>query len=349
MNLKSEKGFTLIELLVVIAIIGVLSTMAIIALGNARAKARDARRVADIKQISTALELYYSDYGYYPTIITPGNALASADGTKIYINNIPNNPSPRNDSGCGDNNYTYSSTPDNSNYSLNFCLGNNVNSTSAGVNSSSSSGFGTAPGLVGWWKFDEGSGTTAIDSSGNSNTGTWSGAGIHYSSGKTGIYAGQFNGINNINISNSSNLNNRSITVMGWIKITNTSNWMLILKNDYPNTGTYYIYSDGPGNGVRWTIFDSVRYDAVYSSDPVINTWNHYAGVANASLNSMTLYVNGVPRASTSNASVGISSANIVIGSFAGSYFTNGSIDDVRIYNRALSAAEILALYNSTK
>lgn len=63
-------GFTLIELLVVIAIIGVLSTLAVVALNSAREKARDAKRISDVKQIQTALELYYSDQGNYPTQVT---------------------------------------------------------------------------------------------------------------------------------------------------------------------------------------------------------------------------------------------------------------------------------------
>lgn len=62
-----KKGFTLIELLVVIAIIGLLSTFAVIALGSARTKARDAKRLSDLKQVQTALELYYTDNGAYPT------------------------------------------------------------------------------------------------------------------------------------------------------------------------------------------------------------------------------------------------------------------------------------------
>ncbi len=63
----NKKGFTLIELLVVIAIIGLLSTLAVVALGSARVKARDARRMSDLKQIQTALELYNNDQNNYPT------------------------------------------------------------------------------------------------------------------------------------------------------------------------------------------------------------------------------------------------------------------------------------------
>ena len=64
---NNKKGFTLIELLVVIAIIGLLSTLAVVALNNAREKSRDARRVADVKQMQTAFELFYNDTGFYPT------------------------------------------------------------------------------------------------------------------------------------------------------------------------------------------------------------------------------------------------------------------------------------------
>jgi type II secretion system protein G len=65
----SDKGFTLIELLVVIAIIGLLSSVVMASLNSARAKARDARRISDLRQIRTALELYYDDHnGTYPSM-----------------------------------------------------------------------------------------------------------------------------------------------------------------------------------------------------------------------------------------------------------------------------------------
>ncbi len=58
-NVKNRKGFTLVELLVVIAIIGLLSTLAVISLNSAREKARDATRISDVRQLQTAMELWF--------------------------------------------------------------------------------------------------------------------------------------------------------------------------------------------------------------------------------------------------------------------------------------------------
>ena len=63
---NKEKGFTLIELLVVISIIGLLSSIVLTSVNSARAKARDARRIADFKQIQTAFEFFYDSQGRYP-------------------------------------------------------------------------------------------------------------------------------------------------------------------------------------------------------------------------------------------------------------------------------------------
>ena len=58
---RGQKGFTLIELLVVIAIIGILATIVLVSLNTARQKARDTRRVSDMRQVALALEMYYDD------------------------------------------------------------------------------------------------------------------------------------------------------------------------------------------------------------------------------------------------------------------------------------------------
>jgi len=65
---KNKNGFTLVELLIVIAIIGILSSVSMISLEQARAKARDARRLSDVAQARRAVELYFAEYGQYPNI-----------------------------------------------------------------------------------------------------------------------------------------------------------------------------------------------------------------------------------------------------------------------------------------
>lgn len=139
-TINKKLGFTLIELLVVIAIIGVLSTLAVIALGNARAKSRDAKRIADMEQVRTALELYYHDNNTYPLAITPGNSLVGPNGI-VYMGKIPSNPTPRNDGSCNTNDYSYSTQSNNTSYTISFCLGASVSGASAGTKHMTSTGI----------------------------------------------------------------------------------------------------------------------------------------------------------------------------------------------------------------
>lgn len=73
-----QKGFTLIELLVVISIIGLLAAVVLVSLNNARKKGRDAKRDADLQQIYTAINLFYSQNGCLP--ITTGSTCTGAGG-----------------------------------------------------------------------------------------------------------------------------------------------------------------------------------------------------------------------------------------------------------------------------
>ena len=148
MTKKQKKGFTLIELLVVIAIIGLLATLSVVALNNARERARDSRRVSDIKQIQTALELHFNENNHYPATdsITSGalvGAFGILDGNiGDYMNPIPTAPTPADNasgSACnetagagGTNHYRYKRVSD-TEYELKFCLGNAVGDLGPGV------------------------------------------------------------------------------------------------------------------------------------------------------------------------------------------------------------------------
>lgn len=105
MKAQKKRGFTLIELLVVIAIIGLLSSVVLASLNNARAKSRDARRIADLKQLQTALELYNHANNSFPvvgTIGTVGTVLTALTAAG-YIPSLTSDP-------AGTNPYQYQST-----------------------------------------------------------------------------------------------------------------------------------------------------------------------------------------------------------------------------------------------
>lgn len=93
---KKSKGFTLIELLVVIAIIGILATIVLVSLNSARQKARDVRRIGDLRQVALALEMYYDDNVTYPSVT--GCTAANWTGTMStaletgYVTKVPTDP-----------------------------------------------------------------------------------------------------------------------------------------------------------------------------------------------------------------------------------------------------------------
>jgi len=82
-NESKTKGFTLIELLVVVAIIGILSSVVLASLNTARAKARDAERLSDMRQMQIALELYYDSFGRYPDSDYAGCGGWDSSGTPV--------------------------------------------------------------------------------------------------------------------------------------------------------------------------------------------------------------------------------------------------------------------------
>jgi len=136
--MKKQKGFTLIELLVVIAIIGLLSTLAVVSLNSARLKSRDARRISDVKQVQTALEMWFNDQQTYPATasIAFGGTASIATGGVTYMAKVPADPT-----NTGNYTYSYTSASPFTTYQLVYTLEGTVNgitgratATPAGLN-----------------------------------------------------------------------------------------------------------------------------------------------------------------------------------------------------------------------
>ncbi len=129
--LQRQSGFTLLELLVVIAIIGTLYSVVALSVQSSRRKSRDAKRAADIKQLASALEAYYTTNNTYPVQGTPATTIPGLNNK--YIGQIPTAPLPV-ESGCtsANNSYIYESQNGLA-YTVSFCLGGITGDYTAGA------------------------------------------------------------------------------------------------------------------------------------------------------------------------------------------------------------------------
>ncbi len=196
--------------------------------------------------------------------------------------------------------------------------------------------------LIGWWKFDEGTGVSTADGSGSSRTGTLNNGVSWLTAGCKRNNCLSFDGVDD-NVS-FSGVNQNTFTRIAWIYPTNILNcnsgegrcaWMY-LYSEIGNTNRLEQYNDGWSGG--WISGGTIN----------LNTWQQVAVTYDGS--TAALYVNGSQVASatrmltTGNLASGIIGANSV----NNRPFT-GRIDDVRLYSRGLSAAEISAIYNAQK
>jgi len=95
---NNKKGFTLIEMLIVVAIIGILSALILVGLSSFRTRGRDARRIADVKQVQNGLEIYYTKNLKYPTVTSGSPAsrwtelTTALTGAGIGLTQVPKDP-----------------------------------------------------------------------------------------------------------------------------------------------------------------------------------------------------------------------------------------------------------------
>jgi prepilin-type N-terminal cleavage/methylation domain-containing protein len=221
------------------------------------------------------------------------------------------------------------------------------------------SGLWNPNGLVGYWNFEEGSGSSTIDQSGNGNTGSWHGIATgtsgYYSAGKVGPWAGTFDGSTDyVQIPNASSLTGMSqITMSAWVyRIGDGS---AVGRGIVVSKDANYLEGAGPGGGANGQVcaslfLNGVQYWQCFGGYSGANgSWRHIAVTYDGATEIM--YLNGQSvYAHTWNQTLITGTTTLRIGQFTGGGAGfNGLIDDVRLYNRALSAAEIQAIYNAQK
>ncbi len=200
----------------------------------------------------------------------------------------------------------------------------------------------TTNGLVGYWNFDEGSGTTASDSSGSGNNGTLVN-GPTWTDGKVGSGALSFDGSNDYVSMGNSNNAPPTFTLSAWVKHNIPENNVGIAGKHTGGNGYYLSTFYNGSNGIR-KVSLTINSTTISSNGSFPEgTWIHVVGVFDGT-NAM-LYLNGVFDKSAPSLAPNPTSAGFFVGAQNATRF-NGLIDEVRLYNRALSAQEVLDIYN---
>jgi hypothetical protein len=205
----------------------------------------------------------------------------------------------------------------------------------------------TPPGLVAAYGFEEGSGSTTTDSSGLGNTGTIT-ASTWTTAGRFGN-ALSFNGTSSVvTVSDAAALRLTSaMTVEAWVRPTSSSSWRCVLMKERSGGLAYALYSSEGSSRPNGYVRIGSDIDVTASSAMALNTWTHLAATYDGA--TFRLYVNGTQATSRSlTGSITSSTQPLRIGgnSVWGEYFA-GLIDEIRVYDRALSAAEIQADMNT--
>lgn len=196
-------------------------------------------------------------------------------------------------------------------------------------------------GLVGAWSLNAGTGSTATDSSGNNNTGTLNGS-AWTTSGKFG-QAVSFDGVNDrIDIPDSASLDlTNKMTVEAWVRPTTTSGWRTAVLKEGSGGLAYALYASNGSRPNSTLNIGSTDRTLNGAAGLAANTWSHLAMTYDGA--TMRLFVNGTQvssRAQTGNVAVTGNPLRIGGNSIWSEWF-NGQIDEVRIYNTVLSAAQV--------
>jgi prepilin-type N-terminal cleavage/methylation domain-containing protein len=321
---RRRRGFTIVELLIVIVVIGILAAITIVAFNGVQNKAKATSMMSDLESTAKQMEIYKlttSSTNTYPPDITTANVKASNGASYTYYNNIQAN--------------TYCLTETNG--TLSYYVATNV-TPQAGT-------CLVANGLVGWWNFNGNSN----DSSGKGFNGT------NYSVTATIGQNGQANSAYSFNGSSSyitlpntaAITGNNPYTLSAWIQLNDlTTHHGILGWGSWGTSNTVTAFRTQNESGiiglrVYWWGND------LAGSAPFIADGNWHLALTEYDGSTRKIFVDGVMVSSDNTSNNNAIANDVAIGRTDGVEYFAGSIDDVRIYNRALSNAEIQSLYTA--
>lgn len=336
LNSKSRQvraGFTLIELLVTIAIIGIIATLAIISLSGSRFKAEDSKRLANLRSLSTALELYYANNNEYPSSLTVGEPLIDSNDN-IYLSSVPST------AWSGGSGYSeeYGYASGGGEYALFTYL-----SQDGPYLQSARGNFKP----IHWFNFEEQ--TASITSLGTvgGNTKLWYGSGPRYGQGKVGNYAASFNGTNDYLHGGAQAPTLTEVTLTAWIYPTDVASLRNVVGGQYnpSNTFRYPAVSGG-----AFQVYSGSAWWSTGASTVAANQWYHVAITSHLVTRELKAYLNGVLRVNGITPTYSGGYVPAYIGTLDGTLrMFQGRIDDVQIYDSILSEIEIRAIYEAAQ
>ncbi|MBA55186.1 MAG: hypothetical protein CMK89_12095 [Pseudomonadales bacterium] len=207
----------------------------------------------------------------------------------------------------------------------------------------------------GRWSFDEGSGNTVADASGNNHPLTLTNTSWVQSPAYLGA---QFNGGSAFGATGTPIVDtSASFTVSAWVKLDNLNGWQTFVNQDGVNVSGFWLqYSQYVNNKFILTMHDidstnSTAFRAVSTTTPVVGQWYHITGVRDQQAGTMKIYVNGQLEGTTAYAGGWASNGSLNVGRGrwgAPNDWVAGAVDEVSVFTQALTDADVFELYDTS-
>ena len=316
-----QKGFTIVELLIVVVVIAILAAITIVSYNGIQNRAKQASVKTDIEQAIKTLEIakVTSTNGLYPSNQVNANLKASSGNTVTYVYYST------------DNTYCVQSV----NGSIQYFATSTV--TTIGEGSCETNG------LVGWWRLNGNGDDSSIGASAPVTlTGTPT-MGQNGQANSAYAFTGTQTGI----VSGSQSIIPSTMSFSFWVRPISwgsTATAFIGKRSTSNSDGVFIMYLassaslaiDCGGTTNRW----STGYV------PQLNQWTHI--VVSCTPSTITAYANGALIDSSTKSNTSLSNGtDLGFGHDRGAYYLNGSMDDIRLYNRALSLTEAQQLYTN--